>query len=329
MMVRQTYGIDLVAPDPLLHQFDLPLCETFYPLGFPVEIQTNDARVLAAAQESWGESKQRFEKPPIPIRIAVSEQEQGLPAPPVFRASGHLFTIVSDAANFAACDVSTGFAFCWLSRAAAAERSWMRYHFIEALAYAAITHLYLTAVHGACVAKNGRGVLLCARSGMGKSVLAFACAKRGWTFVSDDVSSLLREKSDTTVAGRPERMKLLPSAAALFPEVQPLRRRTDQNGCPYIELRTAEFGIATAQESPVDFVVFLQRPAAGPARLVPISPDETFARLAGELPVFEKTVHEAQLRSLNVLAALPAMELRYDSLDDAVRELDRLIEGVE
>jgi hypothetical protein len=328
MMGQENHEIDLVAPDPLLHRFDLLPLETFYPLGFSVDILTNDSRILSAAKESWGGWKHRFDKPAIPIRIAVSGEDQRLPEPPVFRAYGHLLAIVSDAANFATCDVSKGFAFCWLGSRAAAERTWVRYYFIEAIAYAIITHLYLTAVHAACIAKNGRAVLLCAASGTGKSVLALACAKRGWTFLGDDVSSLIRERPDATVIGRPERIKLLPSAASLFPELAQERRRTDQNGCSFVELRTSDLGIATAEECLVDFVVFLRRPVSGPARLLPVDSTETFARLVAELPVFEKSVHEAQLRSLSVLAALPAVELQYDGLDDAVKMLDQLIEGV-
>ena len=313
--------------DPLLHKFSLPLSETFYPLGFPVDIQTNDPRVLAAAKESWGGSRQRFDKPAIPIRIAVSGKGDQLPAPPVFRAHGHLLAIVSDAANFATCDVSTGFAFCWLSPNVASARAWVRYYFIEAIAYAAITHLYLTAVHAACIVKNGQAVLLSAPSGTGKSVLALACARKGWTFVSDDVASLVRERANATVVGRPDRIKLLPSATGLFPELAWERRGTDQNGYPFVELRTQDLGISTLHETPVDFVVFLRRPETGPARFRPLDSTETFARLAAELPVFEKSVHEAQLRSLKMLSSLPAMELLYDRLDDAVKMLDDLVEG--
>jgi hypothetical protein len=315
------------APDPLLHRFRLPLLATFYPLGFPVEILTNDARILKAAKESWGGLRQRFDKPAIPIRIAVSGEGDRPPTPPVFRGNGHLLAIVSDAANFATCDVSTGFAFCWLNPNTAAERAWVRYYFIEAIAYATITHLYLTAVHAACIAKNGRAILLSAPSGTGKSVLALACAKKGWTFVSDDVSSLVRERPGATVIGRPERIKLLPSAAGLFPEIARERRGTDQNGYPFIELRTQDIGISTLHETSVDSVVFLRRPVTGPARFVPLDSNETFARLVAELPVFEASVHEAQLRSLRMLSSLPAMELQYDRLDDAVQMLDGLVEG--
>ena len=52
--MKDTGSIELTAFDPLLHNFPLPLGATLYPLGFPVEIHTNNAEILEMAEESWG-----------------------------------------------------------------------------------------------------------------------------------------------------------------------------------------------------------------------------------------------------------------------------------
>src|SRR5580692_8798945 len=45
--------------DPLLSNVELPFRAIFYPMGFAVEIKTNDKAVLAAANESWGGLNER------------------------------------------------------------------------------------------------------------------------------------------------------------------------------------------------------------------------------------------------------------------------------
>ena len=49
--MQQPLSMEKVFPDPVLSAFELPLRRTFYPLGFPLELQTNSAEVIAAASE--------------------------------------------------------------------------------------------------------------------------------------------------------------------------------------------------------------------------------------------------------------------------------------
>jgi len=322
---RQTGAIELTRFDPLLHNVVLPLKATFYPIGFPAEIHTNDPAILAAARESWSRSRQRFSTPPLRIRIASSDDDSPVtPGTPVFRAQAHLMAIVSDAANFAMCDFSSGFAFCWLTRRVAAMRGCVRHFFLDAIVYASLTHLYVTAVHAACVTRHGVGVLLCGKSGAGKSVLALECARNGWTFVTDDVTYLLREAENRTVLGKPERMKFLPSAADLFPDIEWAPSGADHAGDPFIELRTERLPISTQPSCTADYLVFLRREASTSPDVTPVEREEALARLATELPVFERHVHEAHLRSVEMLSHLPAFDLRYDNLGDARLMLDKL-----
>ena len=324
--MKETGAIELTSFDPLLHILALPWRATFYPLGFPIEIRTNHQEILETAKESWGACLRRFATPPVEIRIAVSEGiSNEPPSPPVFRAQGHLLSIVSDAANFAVCDLAKGFAFGWLTRAAATARVWTRHFYLDAMAYCCLTHLYVTAVHAACITKNGRGVLLCGPSGMGKSVLALACAQNGWAFVTDDVAYLVREFENDMVLGRPDRMKFLPTGAALFPSIQWTKPGADHDGSPFLELRTQNIDIATAQSSTADYLVFLRRrPEIGSARLMPIDSGDVFARLVAELPVFETSVHAAHRQSLETLSRVPAFEMQYEHLSDAIRMLNQL-----
>ena len=210
--------------DPLQRTIDFAHQATLFPLGFPLALRSNDARILDAARESWGRFKQRFEEPPLDIRIAVSDEGGSeLPPQPSFRAQGHLTAVVSDRFNFATLDYSQGLGFGWVQQAVAADSAFFRWCFLEAMVYSQLNEQHLTPIHSGCVARAGRAVLLLGDSGAGKSTLTFGCARLGWTLVSDDVVWMLRRHSGRRVLGLPHHIRLRPDCADLFPELFDLR----------------------------------------------------------------------------------------------------------
>src|SRR6516165_752651 len=64
-----------VIPDPLQQGLDLPLKGAFYPLGFPLEVETNSADVLRGLEESFSGFQPMFPRPPLRLHVAVSEHE--------------------------------------------------------------------------------------------------------------------------------------------------------------------------------------------------------------------------------------------------------------
>ncbi len=324
----QATNVEHAAGDPLGYAFELPLELTVYPLGFPLIIRSNAAEVVEAARESWDWFSQQEQSPAMRLHVAVSvEPGFGLPAPPVFRAQRHLLAMVSDAANFAVCDLDRAFAFCRLAPEVAAAREWMRYHFLEAFPLVTLTHLCLTSIHAACVARGGRGVLLCGESGRGKSTLAYACARAGWTLVADDVAFLRRGRDDRELIGRPHPLRFPASTADLFPELRRWPVIRDVKGQTLIELPVGKLdGISTAARAEAHAVVFLRRPAPGAARLVEVDSAEVIPRLLREIPRYEDRVHGEHRDSLRSLGDLPARELHYRDAQDAVALLEPLIE---
>ena len=155
--------------DALLHEIGLPHEHVFYPLGYPLRISTNSSALLDTASTTWAGFPQLARTPTLDVRIAVSADSARVPQPSVFRAQRHLMTIVSDSGNYAVCDHERAFAFGWLSEAALREPGFVRYYFLEAIAFHLLTQLYVTPVHAACVTRKGHGILLCGDSGAGKS----------------------------------------------------------------------------------------------------------------------------------------------------------------
>ncbi|HEV2401156.1 MAG TPA: aldolase [Candidatus Sulfotelmatobacter sp.] len=317
------------AYDPLLSLCELPLKKVFYPRGFPVAVHTNSEEVLEAAHESWGENRQAFDVPEIRIDVGV------LPAfashcfnLPVCRSRENILCSIADAQNFSVCDVGTGYAFCWLSRHTVNNHAYFRYHFLEAAALSLVTTKYLTPVHGACVAWKGKGILLCGDSGAGKSSLSFACARRGWTFLSDDATCLVRGRKGRIVVGNPEHIHFRESAFEIFPELRHIPLRPRINGEIAVELATESCSeIKTAHEAEVDFVLFLNRQPSVLPSVLPFSRATALANLSQILCYGEEKIRKEQKRSLANLVSAEVLEFRYSDLEPAVAFLRRLAES--
>ena len=244
--------------DPFLRGAQLEIQSLYYPLGFPLQLKTNSAALQAAAEGIWGGRAQAFATTPLELRAIVEPGERH-PGTPVYRGQAHLMTILSDAANFAVCDYTRHFAVCRLNAAASADTAFVSYYFLEALANYSLTQLYLTPIHGACVARGGRGVLLCGPSGAGKTSLAYFCARQGWTYISDNESWLVRS-SEPLLVGNPRRLRFREDASRLFPELNGRQAAPHASGKLSIEVAAPDLAdVPVAGQCRVERVVFLSR----------------------------------------------------------------------
>ncbi len=313
--------------DPLLRNIDLPLTGVYHPLGFRLEIATNCKEVLGAAAESWAEFSPRFECEPVRLRIAILP-EGGHASEPSFRQQGPLFSIISDRDNFAICDLDSLAGSAFLSAATAEDGSWLRWYFLEALVYTALEQRYTVALHAACVAQGGMGVLLCGPSGAGKSTLAFACARAGWTYLGDESTYLLLGRDDRAAIGKPHRVRLRESAKQFFPELRQYAASTGPNGKSSIEVHLRDFpDIHTSPECQVGAVVLLRRIESCPARAERIPATEALQALLREKPFYGAEVWTHHERAVSRLAEVPAYQLEYDSLGQAIPVLCRLAQN--
>jgi len=313
---------------PLLARQEFAHRRTFYPLGFAVEIETNSIEILVAASESWREDVSVSTDPPLRIRLGVTQTySSNCPPAPVPRADGHLLSIIADAANFAVCDLLQGVAFGWVSEATLKNQLYFRYHFLEAIALSLVSASRASPLHAACVSFEGQGVLFCGSSGAGKSTLAYACARAGWTFTSDDASYLLWESADLDIRGNAHQVRFRPSAGELFPELQGRGLTPRAAGKPSIEVSTAELkGIVTAKDSRVRYIVLLNRGISYQVELKPLTRDEMLPHLGGSLFAEEWAPHP-RAKILERLCAASMYELRYSDFEDAIKLLERLVRG--
>jgi hypothetical protein len=312
--------------DPLMQRADLVHRAEFHPLGFTVQVKTNSPLVLRAAEASWGGWTKAFDHRPLEMRVIVHLDGPVPASEPVYRAQGHIFTITADSANFGICDLERGYLFSCVTPAVAGD-VYFRNHLLETMVYFTLDYLYITIVHAGCVARNGRGVLLCGDAGAGKSCLSYACVKRGWTLLSDDFSAILRRPGSRVVLGKPERIRFRPEAFQLFPELAGRRSQITPYGKHMFDLRTGDLPqTLTAQRCRAEQIVFLDRRDSGHAELIPMDPEEALRRLEYDARYWDPPVFDEQRESLRGLLSHGVHILRYSDFGGAISLLESLVD---
>jgi hypothetical protein len=289
----------------------------FYPLGHAVEIVTDSDAVIDAAGAAWDNWPPLFCTTPVPFEI---ETHRGT-APsvrPFFEAPPGRFRIWCDYTNSASFDfiARTG---CMRVSADLVAQPRFRSDFLIPLVFTALDSIFFAPVHAACVARDGHGILLCGDSGAGKSTLSYACARRGWTFVSDDVVHLTPGCQPVGVGGSPL-IHLREPARRLFAELHAFQTGIAPNGKQAIEINPAAQGVRAARHAIAGKCFFLRR-RPGPALVRPIAAAEAVATLLNALAPRDTTAIEPRLREF--LASPPSL-LEYESVDDAVSLLEEV-----
>ena len=311
--------------NPAMARTLFPFQETYYPLGFPVTISTNSTDVLDAAAESWGSFSKMFDTSPLALNVGVTpSNSQACPPAPVCRVRDHLFTNIADPENFSVNDHSLGYSILWVTTPALAHREYFRYFFLESSAMSGIGSRYATGIHAGCVSLHGAGILLCGDSGAGKTTLSYACARAGWTYVTDDGSYLLRDRDDRLVVGNCGQVRFRPAAAELFPELRG-RQIMERAGAgkPSMEMNTSDSSpIDTSCTANVKHIVFLKRNVDRQELVVFPTPVARLYMMQRVQCMPTTGVPHAQ--AIDHLLRVGALELRYNDLEWAVERLQLL-----
>src|SRR5258708_5335892 len=226
-----------------------------HPLGYPVNIVSNADPVLRAASGLWASWPQLFQAPELQIEVPI----QPSPAPSRPPQFAPPVKLNYDEFNFAEFDPERRSGVLSIS-GDALDTTHFRHHFLEALVLTALDAVFFTPLHAACVAREGAGILLCGDSGAGKSSLAYACAHRGWTLVSDDAVHLAPGPERIGVGGS-NIIHLREPARELFPRISELDTGTAPNGKEAIEIDAAAHGFRTARHATTGQSVSLERRA--------------------------------------------------------------------
>ena len=314
-------------PKRMLEPPKLLLRAIYYPLGFPVEVRTNSEEVLEQFAQLWGMFGKLRDTKPIQCDVqCVNDAAWECPPTPSYRLMLPLVTSIANAENYCIADLERAEAKICVSRSALLHPAYARY-FLLGVPACCIATCHATSVHAGCVSLNGRGILLCGDSGAGKSTLAYACARAGFAYTSDDGTYILDEGAERLVTGNCYQVRFRPAAARLFDELRDCEITPRAVGKPSIELPTSPMAHLTcAQTARVEYIVFLNRNAAGPAKLVPFSRGSARESMRQVLYGPAESLAR-QYQAIERLLEAEFLELRYTDLDSAVNELRSLADG--
>jgi hypothetical protein len=289
-----------------------------YPLGHPLEIISTSEEALEATREQWGRWPQLFGGMPPWITIDVHDGPAAA-LPPNYRAAGADMLLYSDPGNLGSFSAEVRSGLLRVSRATLARREWFGHHFFTTLVLTALDMLFFDPLQAACVTRGERGLVLAGESGAGKTTLAYACTKAGWTLVSEEGVHLAADAAHTLVGGFWV-LRLREPARALFAELRGLPLEDTLNGKQAILVDVAARGLKTAWETRIGKTVFLSR-RPGPAAISPFAQEVALAYFLQTARQPDRAGSEKRIREM---LGQGCYLLEYEVVEQALAELERL-----
>ena len=309
-------------------------------MGETLLFQTNHPRLLETADESFGRypacppnaRQPAHDGQPLIVRLFVTEPRQPEPDTahplPVYHTQEHLFHIQVGEDNWAVVDLQGGFAFGLVTTGMAHDRPFVRVTFVEAMCLAMLSlGRNFSNLHAACVVKNGVSVTLQGRNNTGKSTLAYACARRGYQVLTEDVVHIKVRPESVALWGSPWKLHLLVDAQRLFPELSGLSPALQINGEWKLEVDLESlYPQSTVVQARPGLMVLLVRGSGGLTRVEPISREQALSHSEIIWPWQTGWTAELERGSQSLLDG-GTLRLHINGTpDQAVDALDSLIE---
>ena len=298
-----------------------PHTENYVMAGVLGSISTNSPEILMAARESFCTAKDSHPGPKMSWRFWVDpDGTTREPWPkPTFRGLDHLIFIGLDPQNSILIDLNRRLAIGRLSPAMAADQErWKTVVFPNLLSLIGPA-IGVAGLHCACVVREGRGLLLAGPSGSGKSTLTMALGLRGFSFLSDDWTYFSHDAGGISAWGLIPRLKLLPPAAAYFPELAQFNIATSVNGEEAFGIDpNKNLGIARSRSCEPQQLVFLERTSNPEFTLTRMPASDAAAHLEENLLADTLEALKSQLDIVQRLVDRGPWQLRYGGAPDEV-----------
>lgn len=302
-------------PDPLRRFTSTPLTRDLPVMGRVVRLETNSGLVLNQACRAFRRYPGPSGASPQFVWKIVTEPDGagGPPWPEMTAFSNQALRQVNlGRRSFIAVDLEAREAVAFIRENLAQDEAGFVSIFLSAIFYLTAAALDLTPMTAACVATEGRGLLVFGDPGSGKTSASYLASKLGLEFHSDQAVFLELPCATLRAWGEFWPAAFSPNAVRFFPELTahtlPYHHRDATFLCVDKDLgRPAE----ARAINPVA-CIFLERNAADAPRLVPLPAREFSSRLAQAPPFKDDAGSEIKRRAVfSTLGRLPAYRLLY------------------
>ncbi|HYK91824.1 MAG TPA: hypothetical protein VE398_23870 [Acidobacteriota bacterium] len=328
--------IDAVSGrDPLGRATQADLAEDFAPLGIRLRFETNSPRMLEYCRDAFGRNGfpgLRSQIPQFVIRLLVDPSFTEVPPwpEPVFRGQEAFFYVCVGSQNTALADLRRRYAFGFISPGMAEDADVVRRAFIECLTYTMATHgpgATRTYVHASGVVKGNAGLIFSGPRESGKTTLAYACARRGFQILADDVVYLDEQADGLTAWGLPRRLRFLPDCDRLFPELRRVAGERESSQRDAIEIDVEQYLPGHTRTCCEPAALFFLERSAGPLSCDTLEPDRALRLLARDLIQDVPETMEKHRHAWLRLALKGAYILRYggEDLNSVVELLEQFL----
>ncbi len=301
--------------DPLRRFTPTPLSAGFRLMRRHVRLETNSELVLEHSRRALCRYEQATSTLPDFRWRVVSDSKGTLepPWPEMTAFSDRTLRFINlGQQSFIAVDTDCREAAAFISENLVKDETGFASIVLSSLFYLSAAKLGLTAVSAACIAREGKGLLLFGVPRSGKTTSCFIASGQGYRFHADQACFLEVENGVLQAWGDFWPAAFHPEALRFFPElaecVRPLIHQGGQYLC--IEKDSSRPGVASSVV-PVA-CVFLEREAADAPRLIPIS-ERNLPRLLEQGVPFKDNSGPDESRQpvLSALRRLPAYRLLY------------------
>lgn len=189
-----SYGVRDAGADPFNERSVCAFSTYKQVLGGRFRFESNSEALLQLVESAYG-ALPPHELPivapefRVELRLSPRQAKPGVVEPPPVQtqAGAGLICGVMDASNYAVLMPERHMALVVASEDMLSHPYYLRYELIEFATFMLATRgLGLVPLHGACIGKQGRGILLLGASGSGKSTLALHSLLHGFDFLAED-----------------------------------------------------------------------------------------------------------------------------------------------
>lgn len=296
----------------------------FRPMGLNLRVSTDTSKLAAAVCDAYGLFGAGDKTAASDLQFEFIESGDDLAIQPNYRVSEKTTELLLGNRMVLSIHPADGLARGCFPKNLIEERSFFRLDALHFAVAAALPARGFMGVHAACIAIDGRAVLLRGSRGSGKTVLTYAAAARGFQVIAD--STVWIAPNDAEWWGISRWIYLRPAASALFPEIA-AGPTVSSGGETKIEIDLTRISDSASRSSiRAGVIVFLERNRTENMSFEPVSERQALALWSrGE----EGNEADAVSYRARVGRLLRKPTYVLNAADDLARALDLVASGAQ